>query len=53
MKLDTAKILVQIAWEIKSIDNKKYAEISEKLYEIGKMLGGWHNQIKNKTLLPK
>ena len=40
-KLDLLKFFLQIAWEIKTIDNKKFAALSENLYEIGKMLGGW------------
>lgn len=40
-KLDILKFFLQIAWEIKAIDNKKYILFSEHLNEIGKMLGGW------------
>ncbi|MEK7507849.1 MAG: four helix bundle protein [Patescibacteria group bacterium] len=44
-KLDLAKFFLQILWEIKSLDNKKYITLSEQLEEIGKMLGGWIRQI--------
>lgn len=44
-KLDLAKFFLQIAWEIKALDNKKYLLISEQLGEIGRMLGGWLRQI--------
>lgn len=44
-KLDTVKVLLMILWETKSLDNKKYITISEKLDEIGKMLGGWNGQL--------
>jgi hypothetical protein len=44
-KLDTAKILLLVLWESKSLDNKKYLALSEKLEEIGKMLGGWYGQL--------
>ena len=44
-KLDTLKVLVQIVWEIKALDEKKFIIISEKLNETGKMLGGWHNNL--------
>ncbi|MBL7156492.1 MAG: four helix bundle protein [Candidatus Pacebacteria bacterium] len=44
-KLDLLKFFFQIAWEIKAIDNKKYITLSERLDEIGKMLGGWNKQI--------
>jgi len=40
-KLDLAKFFLHTLWEIKALDNKKYILLSEKLNEIGKMLGGW------------
>ncbi len=40
-KLDLLKFFLQISWNIKALDNKKYIRISEPLNEIGKMLGGW------------
>lgn len=42
--LDLVKFFLQICWEIKSLDNKKYIVLSERLDEIGKMLGGWLRQ---------
>ena len=45
-KLDLLKFFLQIVWEIKSLDNKKYILLSEKLNEIGKMLGGWIKSLK-------
>lgn len=41
LKLDLLKFFLQISWEIKALDNKKYITLSEKLGEIGKMIGGW------------
>ncbi len=52
VELDLLKFFLRIAWETRSLDNKKYILISEKLDEIGKMLGGWIRQIKEK-LPPK
>lgn len=49
LKLDALKFLFQMAWEIKSLDNKKYISISEKLDAIGKMLGGWMKQIEKQN----
>ena len=49
-KMDTFKLLLMVLWETKSLDNKKYLALSEKLDEIGRMLGGWQGQIKKKTL---
>jgi len=45
-KLDLLKFFLQVAWEIKVLDNKKYISISEKLNEVGKMIGGWIKAIK-------
>lgn len=44
-KLNLINFFLQIAWEIKSLDNKRYIALSEHLAEIGKMLGGWNRQI--------
>ena len=44
-KLNLAKFFLEIAWRIKSLDNKKYIILSEPLDEIGKMLGGWLRQL--------
>jgi len=46
VKLDLLKFFLQIAWEIRSLDNKKYILLSERLDEIGKMLGGWIKTLK-------
>lgn len=48
-KTDLVKIFLQLSWEIKALDNKKYAHLSERFSEIGKMLGGWKRQLLNKT----
>jgi len=45
-KLDLLKFFLQVAWEIKSLDNRRYISISEKLDEAGRMLGGWIKAIK-------
>ena len=47
IKLDLLKFFLKIAWEIKALDNKKYALLSKELAVIGKMLGGWQRQLKN------
>ncbi|MCC7160268.1 four helix bundle protein [Candidatus Nomurabacteria bacterium] len=44
-KVDTSKILLLVLWESKSIDDKKYIALSEKIDEVGKMLGGWSGQL--------
>ncbi len=48
-KLDTVNILILILFETKSIDTKKFIELSEKLNGIGKMLGGWYGQLVKQT----
>jgi len=44
-KFDSLKFFLQIAWEIKALDNKKYLHLSRPLSEIGRMLGGWRKQL--------
>ena len=46
VKLDLLKLFLQVSWEIKALDNKKYINLSEKLNEVGKMLGGWLRSVK-------
>ena len=44
-KIDTIKILLAVLWETKSIDDKKYITLSEKLDECGRDVGGWYGQL--------
>lgn len=44
-KTDTVKIFLMLLWETKSLDNKKYLLIAERLNEVGRMLGGWNGQL--------
>lgn len=48
-KLDGVKFFFQLAWENKCIPQNKYIELSERLNEIGRMLGGWKKGLENKT----
>lgn len=48
-KLDLLKFFLQIAWEIKALDHKKYQMLAVPLVEIGKMYGGWIRQIQTQT----
>jgi len=52
-KIDTIKILLMVLWETKSLDNKKYILLSEKMNTIGKMLGGWSGQLAKQNSLKK
>jgi hypothetical protein len=47
IKLDALKFFLQLIWEIKLINAKKYAQLAEPLVEVGKMLGGWKKQIQS------
>ncbi|MBI5139751.1 four helix bundle protein [Candidatus Nomurabacteria bacterium] len=48
-KTDLLKFFLRVSWEIHALDNKKYIEISEKLAEVGRMLGGWKKGLESKT----
>lgn len=45
VKRDTAEVFLRIAWELASIDTKKYVALSKPLSAAGQQLGGWHNQL--------
>lgn len=49
VKLDAVKFFLQIAWELKAVDNKKFSAVSAPLVEVGKMLGGWQKQLIKET----
>lgn len=48
-KVDTLKLLLLVLWETKSFDTKRYASLSEKIDEVGRMLGGWVRNIDTST----
>lgn len=50
---DLLKFLLQVAWEIGILENKKYASLSEPLNDIGRMLGGWNKNLLLKTQTPQ
>jgi hypothetical protein len=50
---DLLKFLIQIAWENKLIKDTHYIEISTKILEVGKILGGWKNNTQAKLLKQK
>ena len=47
-KLDVLKFFIQLAWESKLISTGKFADLSERLEEIGRMLGGWKKGLEAK-----
>lgn len=42
---DLLKYFLQLAFELKAIDNKQIATLIAPLAEVGKMLGGWKKQL--------
>lgn len=44
VKFDILKFFLQVAWEVKALNDKRYIALSKQLIEIGKMLGGWLKQ---------
>lgn len=45
-QLNFIRLLVRLAKDIKSLDNKKYILIQNEIDEIGRMLGGWIKSLK-------
>ncbi len=48
-KSDVLKIFLNILWETKSLDDYKYIQLSNKLNDIGKDLGGWSGSLAKKN----
>ncbi len=46
-ELDALKFISYVAWEAKLVSHKEYEELSLKMEEIGKMLGGWRKSLEN------
>lgn len=44
--LETLKILIRLAKDVKTIPDKWYIEYETRLQEIGKMIGGWMKALK-------
>lgn len=44
-KTDILKVLLMVLRETKSLDTKKYGILSERIEEVGRMLGGWYGQL--------
>lgn len=49
--LDLVKLLIDASFSINCIKENKHFEISEKLNELGKIIGGWKRNIENKSTL--
>ena len=48
-KIDLLKFFLRIAWELQALDTKKYALLSERADELGRMVGGWKKGLEAKT----
>lgn len=48
-RLDVLKFFMQLAWESKLIPTEKYSELTLRIGEIGRMLGGWKKGLETKT----
>lgn len=51
-RVDTLKVFFQLVWEMNLIESKQYAELSQKLADVGKMLGGWYGQLIKQNSTP-
>jgi len=49
ISFDSLKFFLQILWDLKILDDKKYSLLSKQLAEIGRMIGGWSKYVKNET----
>lgn len=48
-RLDLLKFFMQLAWENKLIPTDKFTALSQKLEEIGRIIGGWKKGLQSKT----
>ena len=48
-RVDLLKLLLQLAWDVRALDNKKFTHLGKLLSEVGKMLGGWKKNLQTKT----
>ncbi len=48
-QFDALKFFLKILWELKALDNNKYARLFQELDTVGKMIGGWLNALKKET----
>lgn len=51
-KLDLIKFFFQLLWENNLITTQKYTDLTPKLEEIGRQLGGWKKGLQTKTPRP-
>ncbi|MEK7579982.1 MAG: four helix bundle protein [Patescibacteria group bacterium] len=49
IKLDSVKFLLQLSWESKIINDKKYIFLSNHLEKVGRQIGGWLKQLRKQN----
>lgn len=49
MGIDVLKFLLRVTWELKILDDKKYADLSEGIQQVGREVGGWRKGLQKKT----
>ena len=49
VKLDAIKFFLRLMWEMEKLDHDTYASISAPLGEVGRMIGGWMKDLRQKT----
>jgi hypothetical protein len=52
LNLDLLNFFLQMAFELKAIDNKQIANLSITLNKVGNMIGGWQKQLAEQTPSP-
>ena len=45
IELDKARLLFRLAHDLRLLPTDKYGQVSERLVEIGKLLGGWQRSL--------
>jgi hypothetical protein len=48
-RVDLLKLLLQLSFEVKALDTKKYTQLGTELQEVGRMLGGWRKGLEAKN----
>lgn len=50
LKLESVKILLRLAKDVRAIEQQPYIEYESRLQEIGKMVGGWMRQMQSSSI---
>lgn len=50
LKLESVKILLRLAKDVRAIEQQPYIEYESRLQEMGKMVGGWMRQTQNSSI---